>query len=48
VVMSLRVLAATAIVLLFLLKKASSKEDCMTHLESVVHAYHSVKTISLI
>jgi hypothetical protein len=48
VAMSLRVLVATAIVLLFLLKNASSKEGCMTHLESVVRAYHSVKTISLI
>jgi hypothetical protein len=35
VAMSLRVLAATAILLLFLLKNASSKEGCMTHLESI-------------
>jgi hypothetical protein len=48
VAMSFSVLAATAMVVLSLLKNALSNVDLLTYLESVVHAHHSVKTISLI
>jgi hypothetical protein len=48
VAMSFSVLAATAMVVLSSLKNALLNVDLMTYLESVVHAHHSVKTISLI
>jgi hypothetical protein len=48
VAMSFSVLVATAMVVLSLLKNALSNVDLPTHLESVVCAHYSVKTISLI
>jgi hypothetical protein len=48
VAMSFSVLAAIAMVVLPLLKNALSNVDLLTHLESLVHAHYSIKTISLI
>jgi hypothetical protein len=43
VAMSFSVLAATAMVVLSLLKNALSNMNLLTHLESVVHAHYSVR-----
>jgi hypothetical protein len=48
VAISFSVQSATAKVVLSSLKNALSNVDLLTYLESMMHAHHSVKTISLI